>query len=96
MELKQPRKPIVPFLESLKTYIAPENLDHAKRKPTDLQKPFSGTMFFCLFQVGYGLIDFRNTIFCHKKTTLNFDCTGWLIGVGVPIIMVYYNPYITG
>ena len=29
----------------------------------------------------------------HEKTLITFHYTGWLIGV---LIMVYYNPYITG
>ena len=29
----------------------------------------------------------------HEKNRLTFHYTGWLIGI---LIMVYYNPYITG
>ena len=29
----------------------------------------------------------------HEKNPLTFHYTGWLIGI---LIMVYYNPYITG
>ena len=29
----------------------------------------------------------------HEKNPLTFRYTGWLIGI---LIMVYYNPYITG
>ena len=32
----------------------------------------------------------------HEKNHLTFHYTGWFIGIIGILIMVYYNPYITG
>ena len=33
---------------------------------------------------------------CHQKNPLTFHYTGWSMGILISLIMIYYNPYITG